>query len=265
MIFKNKLIFLIALVLVIAGGITLAFNTFDVFGKVDNKKVIEDSTFTNIEVSTNNTSVEIVPTKSSVATVEYLGDTSKKSKYTFDVDVKGDTLSVRFKEKRRFFFWFGFHSNDQKMTVSVPKKHYENIQVESNNGRINAEDIQAKVVMLSTDNGQILLRNIEANVNVKTDNGKIILEHVEGEIKGASDNGRISMITKKLESPIDLETDNGSIEIKTESEPTNAIIDAKTDNGKINIYGEENNHAIFGKGKHLINLRTDNGRITVTK
>lgn len=264
MIFKNKLIFLIALVLVVAGGITLAFNSLDVFGNNDNKKVVEDKPFTNIEVLTNNAAVEIVPTKSSEATVEYSG-ANKKAKFIFDVDVNRDTLSVQLKEKRRFF-WFGFHTKDLTLTVSLPEKQYENIQVESDNGRIHVEDIKAEEIKLETDNGQISLKNVETKLaNIDSDNGRVILDHVQGEINGELDNGHISVTTNDLKWPMDLRTDNGSIEIKTESEPTNATIDAKTDNGKITIFGAETNHAIFGKGKHLINLQTDNGRITVTK
>jgi len=262
---KSIIITLFALLLVVAGLIMFNLRGNEVFGENSDKKVIEES-FASIEVLTNNTAVEIVPTKSSVATVEYSGDTSKKSKYTFDVDVKGETLSVQFKERRRFFFSFGFPSFDLKLTVSIPEKQYESIQVKSGNGRIKVENIQADVVLLETENGQIRLRNVEAStVNVETDNGKVILEHVEGEIKGNSDNGRISLITNKLDWPIDLATDNGSIEIKTESEPTNATIDAETDNGKITIFGEQKNLATYGKGKNMIKLQTDNGRITVTK
>lgn len=265
MIFKNLIIIILVLLLVVAGGIMFTFKFSNVFEEKNDKKVVENS-FTNIEVLTNNTAVEIVPTKSSSTTVEYSGNTNKKSKYTFDTHVKGETLFVHFKEKRRFFISFGFPSHDLKLTVSIPEKQYESIQVESENGRINVQNIQSKVVMLETDNGQVLLRNVEAkNVNVKTDNGKVILEHVEGEIKGSTDNGRISLITKNFDQPIELTTDNGSIEINTESMPTNATIDAESDNGKVTIFGNENNHENYGKGKHLIKLRTDNGRITVTK
>ena len=264
MFFQNKLIILISLLLVVVGGITFAFSTIDVFGKNDNKKVIEESSFTNIEVLTNNAAVVIVPTQSSEATVEYTGE-GKKAKFKFDVDVKGDTLSVEFKEKRRFFFWFSFGS-DLTLTLNIPEKQYENIRVESDNGSIKAGDIQVEDIELETDNGQIELKKAETyTVNLETDNGKIVLEDVEGDITGSSDNGRITMTTKSLDQPIELETDNGSIEIKTDTEPTNATIETKVDNGEVMIFGNEDTRAIYGDGKHLIKLETDNGRITVTK
>ena len=265
MFFKNKTIFLISLLLVVAGGILLIFTVSNVFDNKETKKIIEDASFSNIEALTNNASVEILPTKDPQATVEYSGG-NKKAKFIFNVNVKRDTLNVELKQKRRFFFWFGFNTKDLKLTISLPEKQYDRIQVESDNGRITAETLEAEMLKLDTDNGQIHVINTKTEtVDVETDNGQIIFEHVEGEISGRTDNGKISMTTKSLNQPINLETDNGSIEIKTDSEPTNATIETKIDNGKVTIFGNDSKRAIFGNGKHLINLQTDNGRITITK
>ncbi|EPD50120.1 hypothetical protein HMPREF1210_02968 [Paenisporosarcina sp. HGH0030] len=265
MIFKNKLVISLILLIVIAGGMTFMFNTMKVIAGSDNKTVQEDSSFTNIEVTTNNAEVIIVPTKISEATVEYTG-ANKKKKYIFNVDVKGDTLTVQLKQKRRFLSLFNFHTGDLKLTVNVPEKQYKDLQVKSDNGRIMVENLQVEKVLLETDNGQIQVKEVEAKtVKVESDNGKIILDHVQGEINGSTDNGKISLITNKIEWPIDLETDNGSIEVKTESEPKNTRIDAKTDNGIVNIFGDKDSYVTYGNGKSLIKLRTDNGPITVTK
>ena len=263
MIVKNKLLISFLLLLVVVGGMTYMFNTMKVFGENANKKVIEESSFTNIDIVTNNADVMIVPTESLETTVEYTG-ANKKTKFIFDAAVKGDTLSVQLKQKRKFFFSFGFNSGDIKLTVSVPEKQYKNLQVMSDNGRINVEDLHSEGFLLETDNGQIQLRNVEAKtVNVETDNGKVILEQVKGEIKGSTDNGQISLITNNIDSPIDLSTDNGNIEVKTESEPTNASIEAKSGNGKITIFEQETKLKVYGKGTHLMKLQTDNGSITV--
>src|SRR4051794_24171486 len=98
MIFKNKLFAVLVLVIIVAGGITLLFKSGNVFEKSNNKIVIEDLSFTNISVLTENAAVEIVPTKDSVATVEYSGKTKKNKRFILEADVKGDTLSVQFKE-----------------------------------------------------------------------------------------------------------------------------------------------------------------------
>ncbi|WP_342510156.1 DUF4097 family beta strand repeat-containing protein [Sporosarcina sp. FSL K6-2383] len=266
MIFKNKLFIALVLVLVVAGGISFLFKQVNAFEKSDSKKVIDDLSFSNITISTDNAAVEIVPTTDSVATVEYTGKTKKNKKFIFEADVKGDTLSIQFKEKRKGFTQFGFSSLDLTLTVQLPKKQYERLQVETDNGRIIADQLQAQDIKLDTDNGRIELKQVTAKtVDVKTDNGKILLEDIEGKIKAKTDNGQVTLITNSLDQSIDLETDNGRIEIQTETEPTNAIIDAKTDNGQVELFGQENKHVTFGKGENLIKLRTDNGRITVTK
>lgn len=262
---KNKLVMSIALLLVVAGGLTLMVKPREVKGQNDSQIIKEESSFKNIEVFTNNAEVEVIPTKSSEASVEYTG-ANKKRKYIFDVDVKGDTLSVQLKQKRRFFFSFGFHSGDLKLTVKVPEKQYKKLQVKSDNGRIYTEDLEAELVKIETDNGLIHLKNVEAKtIDVETDNGEIVLDQVKGKVKGSTDNGEISMIANDIEWPIDLSTDNGSISVKMISEPKNATIDAKTDNGKVTIYGDKDNFVKYGKGKYLLKLRTDNGPITVTK
>jgi len=266
MFFRNKLFIIVALVLLVVGGITLMFNTGNDFENNAKKKVIDDQSFTSIEILTTNAAVEIVPTKDKVTTVSYSGKTKKRSKFIFEADVKENTLVVQFKEKRRNFFNFGFSSLNLKLIVKVPEKQYGRIQAESDNGRITVENIQTQELSLETDNGTIELKMIDATaVNVKTDNGAIILDHVDGTIIGRTDNGRITLVTNNLDRPIELTTDNGKIEIQTEKEPTDATIDVKTDNGRIDVLGYENKHTKFGNGKHLIKLRTDNGGITITK
>jgi len=266
MFFKNKVFIIVVLVLFVVGGLTVIYNIGDHFVNNAKKKVIDDQSFTSIEILTTNATVEIVPTKDAVTTVSYSGKAKKKSKFIFEADVKENTLSVQFKEKRRIFFNFGFSSLNLKLIVKVPEKQYDRIQAESDNGRIKVENIQTKELALETDNGTIELKMIDATaVNVKTDNGAIILDHVDGSIIGRTDNGRISLVTNNLDRPIELTTDNGKIEIQTEKEPANATIDVKTDNGRIDVFGYENKHTKFGNGEHLIKLRTDNGRITITK
>ncbi|REB05201.1 hypothetical protein DVB69_15685 [Sporosarcina sp. BI001-red] len=266
MIFKNKLFVALVVVLIVAGGISFLFKPGSVFEKSTNKKVIEDLSFTTITVFADNAAVEIVPTQDSVTTVEYSGKTKKNKKFIFEAAVKGDTLDVQFKEKRKSFIQFGFSSLDLTLTVHLPEKQYERLKVETDNGRIIAEQLQAKDINLETDNGKIELKDVDAEeMSVKSDNGRITLENVTGQMKAKTYNGRIYVVTNNLDQSMDLETDNGRIEIQTETEPTNATIDAKTDNGRVELFGQENKHLTFGAGKNLVKLGTDNGRITVTK
>ena len=262
---RGLLIVLVIIIIILLGG-TFFYQAWNKFVDGSNKVVIDDEPFTTIEVNSDNAAVEIIPTDSSTTTVEYIGEKRKNEKYEFSADVKNDTLTVVFKEKGWGFLRFGFSFSKMELLIKVPENDYDKIKVKNNNGKIKAENMDAKHISFETDNGNIEMKNINAvTTNVQSDNGRIILEHVNGEIIGETDNGRIMLVTNTLDRPIDLATDNGRIEIMATTEPTNGIIDVKTDNGKIEVFGKNNEQTAFGKGKNLIKLRSDNGRITVTK
>ena len=262
---RRLLIVLFVILFIVLGG-TFFYQAWNKFGSDSNKVVIEDESFSTIEVLSDNATVEIIPTNSSTTTVEYIGEKSKNKKYEFSADVKNDTLTVKFKEKGWSFSLFDLSFSKMELLIKVPENQYDMVKVENENGKIKAEKLDAKNISFETDNGSIEMKNIDSvTTHVQSDNGKIMLEQVNGEIIGKTDNGRIMLETNNLDRPIELTTDNGRIEIMTTTEPTNGIIDVKTDNGKIDVFGKKNEQTVFGKGKNLIKLRTDNGGITVTK
>ena len=73
------------------------------------------------------------------------------------------------------------------------------------------------------------------------------------------------MTTKDLNRPIQLESTNGKIRIKTEKEPTNVRFDVSVVNGDINILNKYVGAVTIGKGENLIKLTTVNGEVSVTK
>jgi len=262
----KKIAIICIFVLLAGAAISIVLDMRDRLVNKSDEIVIEDNSYQNIDILSDDASVEIVPIKSQDTRVEIKGKMKKKSNYDFHVNVVGDTLQVEFTEKRWNFIQFGFMPKDIKMTIYVPKKEYSQLTAELDNGRVKANNIQVKDVDIETDNGSIELKNIEAKtVQASTDNGQIILNNVEGTLHGETDNGRIKVITNNLERSIDLKTDNGLIEIQTEKEPTNATIEANVDFGKVDIFGKNNSQTVFGDGETLIKLETDNGKILVEK
>lgn len=79
--------------------------------------------------------------------------------------------------------------------MQLPEKQYERLQVETDNGRIIADQLQAQDIKLETDNGRIELKHVDATtVDVKTDNGKIILENVEGRLRRRLTMGKFPLL-----------------------------------------------------------------------
>ncbi|RST71855.1 hypothetical protein D4T97_018285 [Siminovitchia acidinfaciens] len=281
-----KKISIVALLLLVIGtvGSLLTVKSAMKSIEVEEERTINDQ-FTNIQVKTNNSRVEIIPTEASVTTVELTGKVSKNHKLTFETDVKGGTLYVDLKDRHRMLFSMDFFTSIQ-LKVHVPKEQYGSIQIKSNNGRILAEELDVKDLHADTDNGRIELKNIKGStvkarssngrielrridtdsVDAETDNGSIFLNEVYGNITGSSDNGKITMENDHIDQLMEFETDNGRIEIQTKKEPADVTFHGRTSNGKVTIFDQTYSKEFeVGDGKNLIKLKSQNGSITVTK
>ena len=279
-----KLISLIALILLVVGIIGSAF-TFRSFHQSDwiiKEETVPSEEIEHLDIRTNNTRIEVLPTNDLDITAEL---STKNKKYELLTEVKDDTFFIQVNDKRRNLISLDFFSFGTKLIVYVPEKMWDSLQVESDNGLISVEQLTANDVHVKADNGKIELENIESTditghasnglitmknivsstVDVNTSNGKIKFDHVEGDIYGKTNNGAIEFIATDLDRSIELETDNGKIDVQTEQEPTNVTFDVRVDNGKVSIFGSSNWDTVIGNGENLIKLKTNNGSITVKK
>lgn len=262
---------------------------------------VPHANFSNVMMDIDFGSLHVTSSDTEEATIELVGENDKLQ---LTAEVVNDTLSIRLKTKKYKFFSFIFLIKELRVNVALPKKLYttvimktdngriraekilgKNIKItsdngsiglkefaatilvaETDNGRIEMEKIQADKLTAETDNGRIELQNIDAEqVHTETDNGRIMMQYVNGSITGKTDNGRIELLTTSLDRMIDLETDNGSILVETEKDPTNVSIHTKVDYGKISVFGEKNSRTVFGAGANKVRLSSDNGKIIVEK
>jgi len=278
-----KKVMMIAVLLIVV-GLTGSLFTYQSISKADDiteNKVIQEA-FDEIKIMSNEASVEVLPTDDSKAKIEL---SSKSSNYHFAADVEQSVLNVKVDYRQKKLFNFDFTSAHVSLKVYVPEKEYKLLQIKSDNGSIQAHDLQAKDTYAETDNGRIKLSNMNAEkvtatadngsldlknvialvVETKTNNGKVNLDKVDGQIVGKANNGSIVFKTEELNRSIDFETDNGKITIQSEKEPTNAILDIQVDNGKVDYFGKSNWDTVIGDGEHVIKLTTKNGKITLEK
>lgn len=263
-----KKISLIAMFLIVIGvvGSLLTFHLVDKGGSVQEKKTFNQKNITAIEVDSDNARVEFVPSKDTVMKVELSGKGTKNDGKDFSAQVEGNTLLVSMQREDFQFFHFDLFTKSLTLKVTLPEKQYDSLVVNNDNGYVQIKDLNVKQLDAETNNGRVDLKNIvSSNVNVETDNGRLTLDDVSGKITGKTNNGRISIKTTDLDRSMQLETDNGRIEIKTEKEPTNVAFDVHVDNGHINILDKYEGNAVIGDGDNLIKLKTNNGRISVTK
>ena len=258
-----KKVGIIAILVIILGAvINIGMNIAGGFVKKTQEIDLVGEDFKRIEIIGDNTTIEVVPTSSSNGEVEFISQKSSRNKVKAYVD--GDTLRVEMKKKLFNFINFGFNSSNNRIVVSVPDEKYKELTTQTENGQIIVNGLQFEKVDIQSNNGKIVLEDLESKeVNVHTDNGKIDFHHVTGDIEAKSDNGQISMVTDNLDRSLLFETDNGLINIRTSSEPKNATIQADVDNGRIDIFGSSNEETVFGNGKNMIKISTDNGVISI--
>ncbi len=260
-----KKLSIVALLLVLIGGIGSIFTFSQTKQKeITTEKTVSSNKVTEVQILTDNTTVDVLPTSDTKTKVELVTKGVDVSKLDFTTEVEGKKLTIRLKEGNTFFIGFDFRSSH--LHVYIPQKQYDSFVVDNDNGKVKVSELNIKNLKVKTDNGRIALDKIVAeNVNVKSANGKLEFNDVEGNLKGSSNNGKILLATKDLDRNIQLESNNGKIIIKTDKEPTNTTFKVSTHNGKINILDKYEGNTVIGKGKNLVNLESNNGKIEVTK
>lgn len=269
----------IILVLFVIGVIAVLYAIYN--SDPAQQDLLEEKTFDaeieEMEIMVENSRVDFQPSNDETSRVVLTGNSDD---FTLKTDVVDGRLVIEV-EDRSGFFNFGFNQNSS-LQVYVPANGLASLAADSNNGTIQAKDIEVAELALEADNGRIELdavdservdietangrielRNMEADISARASNGRIIFTDVSGELEARASNGRIELAADMLDFPVDFETNNGHIEIRTENEPDNALIESRVDNGSIDVYGQDSEEVTFGNGDVLINLASNNGRIVV--
>lgn len=264
----NKKILIVACTVLII-GITgnIIKNTVFAETKSDRKQSFDSNDIQNIYVKANNNQRIIIEESNSNEIRVILTDEEKEK---IHAEVKEDTLEIEVERKNNWFHWPDFdggwfNNQDSTVTVYIPDKQFDEINLQVDNGRILVEDIHADNVVMKTDNGRIEAEDVVSeHTNLTTNNGVIKINDVTGELVAKTNNGTIDAEIDSLDRSIEAETDNGEIKISVDNKPTNVLFDIDVDNGHVNIldnqYGDEDT---IGDGDNLVSLSTNSGKITV--
>lgn len=138
------------------------------------------------------------------------------------------------------------------------------INVNSKNGMITAEGLNANDIIIKMISSLVRLDSIDAEeTNGATDNGLIELSTMTGDIVSKSTNGVISYDAENIDQNINFKTVNGFITIETMKKPTNVTFDLSVDLSHIDIFGSSEKHLVYGEGENMIKLSTSLGQVTV--
>ncbi|RZT23393.1 DUF4097 family beta strand repeat-containing protein [Fictibacillus sp. BK138] len=193
---------LILIVFSIAGNAVLYVMGESPFNlaKVEEKHLFSANKIKDIEVSSNIGDVTVMPHESDEIEVRLEGNIEKKyaDNLYLSVTDENNTLTVDVSEKKTVHL-FSIFSGDYNLIVKLPKKEFQLLQVSSDAASITLNDIKAEHVELTTDMGDIFIKDVVAAVSAKSDVGDIDVQvqNIEKDITAKSDVGDITVTTKE--------------------------------------------------------------------
>lgn len=249
---------LLITVVTLSGCISITFdNTYET---IRESWELESSQFTggNIEITTKNGNVDILPWDKDYVKVEY------EKKVTAPVNNEElkrllDQTTVRIIEKGDSSLEIKGESPQLvtgsisiKLTVFLPKE--TNLTVKTSNGSINLNNNLVGNINFYTSNGRITVDKLEGNFELRTSNGPVYINEIIGEGNVKTSNANINFVTNKEIGNLQLETSNGSITFEAK-EMKGTLYRFKSSNGNVSLILPEGlEFKIFGS--------TSNGNIT---
>ena len=233
-------------------------NPIKVFGysycafNVSENKLISDTNFSKIEISSKHCSVEVKGTNDSGINVEVynkmfgVAKLEENISYGFNKFVESDTLKILFNEPNGLFV----NTSSARIVVSVPSNFASKDIIVNNTNR-------PIIVGNSEDNYNKLNAN---NITINANNNRVNILNTKNNINDVTINSNNNNINIK-------QSINGKLTIKTNTSSLNYIsagsIEAETKN--LSIVGNRVNGDLTITGKSgYINIETVNGNVNLT-
>ena len=192
--------------------------------------------------------------------------TSVGNKDEFDITskVKDETLNVNLKDKNMIINFNFFDNAYNEIEITVPK-NLEKLDVTTDTGKLNIRDIKADNTSLVVDTGMINIDGSDlGNFEANSDTGKILTNKTNfknGKIQ--SDTGTVRLNDAPADTPLDIETDTGSVTLVYNKTLKNTLLDIEQDVGNTQINRTELKNKKVGSGDNLVKIRSDVGSVQI--
>ena len=266
-----RLLSLIAVVLIIIGGVGAWLVGESENEMITLKEVINIDDVSNVSINARNQIISVHAIAGNEARV-VSSNVVSNSKLT--VEVISGVLNIESRLPRNktiVNISFRTFTDPPRLDVYLPSAIYELVQISSTNGSIEISDFDINDLQIESTNAGIEVADIVGNINVRTTNGRIRAYRINGSdstirttnasvevvdivgnIDAVTRNGRITISDVAGETVI-IETTNNQIELRN----IKGDIKAQTRNGRImlnNVTIEQNVRLQSTNGKVLVNL-----------
>lgn len=251
-------------------------------------------TIQNVIVEANSSNVKVVRSSTNEVEVRLHGKANAQlsKKIELKSEPKGDTLKLGIEKPERFAFGFG--AMNLTLTVALPEKRWNEINVRVGSGNINVEKVEGKSVQARAGSGNVTMTaakagtielktssgNVEANefkaeaLSFNVQSGNVTLKNGEAKLKGETRSGNIRISMAELLHDVEVEAGSGNVKVTLDHEPKSLTVDysGKSGVGKIAWNNFSYNQVdsdrrsikgTFGSGETKLKVVTGSGNFTL--
>ncbi|MBD2868062.1 DUF4097 family beta strand repeat-containing protein [Paenibacillus arenilitoris] len=241
------------------------------------ERTVEAAGIDTINVRTSSIDVEVVRGKSDAVQIRLDGRASEKYLDRFELIAEQDDNGLLIEGTYKDMFFVGFNFVNVDLIVEIPDRLWQSLEVNSNSGNIDLENVRAASASAESGSGNLELENMQAddmslksgsgnievdgltakNVTLQTgsgglemenytadqikatsESGNITLENGQGAVQGRTDSGNIRLTADELLQDVGLKSDSGTVRIDLEKEPRSAAIRLRTESGNRKVEWE---------------------------
>jgi DUF4097 and DUF4098 domain-containing protein YvlB len=267
---KLVMIAIVLLIVGIAGTVVLGGSVLSIGPKVeiDEQKTFDANEINRIDVKTDIGDVNIMESESNKIEVHIYGEVSKnqKDRYQIEIEQNGDTVIVTSKVKKKLFSlpFVSFNGGKRAIDIAIPKGMINQLEVDSDVGDINMEQVSVKELDISTDVGKIKADYLEVvKAAIETNVGDTDIKNATGKFDIESDTGKVKLYMETITEDINIESNVGEVVVHVGDSRDTVALDLDTSVGDIDVNGTY----MMGKNENgpTVTVKTDVGDIVIEK
>lgn len=260
--------------LILVGAALVSMSSMFFHNRMSNETFTTSRTGKKLVVDDRNMPVEVVGVSGNKTRINY-----KKSRdIKYKIKQTNNTLSLERKKTIGFSFnFFNFGNSNPTVTIEVPKDKLKDLQVDTSNGKLVAENLTLDNLDLETSNSKMTISEVDARtIDAETSNGKVELTRMKfddgsfetsnskmdlqdlsfGEGEFDTSNGKINLMDLKPSKALSLSTSNSEVNGTVIGDKDDFAITSKTSNASNNLGNHDN-------GSKELEVRTSNGDIEI--
>lgn len=255
----------------------------------DKQQQVSDAGVSTMELDVNVASINVTTSNAKVITAHAYGNigTIPPKDMTFTVSKNGSFVQIVLKRPSHDLTIVSHQG--LTLDVTVPKSVLQTLQIQANVGKINVNDVSAKVITIKSNTGEIGVSNVpgtvsitsdtgavhvasvQGNVNIQTSTGAIDVSGVQGAVDIRNNVGAVTVRVPSITHDIRVTDNVGSISVGTSEPAANVHFHLHTDMGHVQAnvanarYTNQQNTDVegtVGTGQIQVNLGSNTGGIT---